>query len=56
MERQVRNIGDLINVMGTIHLEFILKVRRRLVKNKFYLFNDITNKKKSITKIFEFLS
>ena len=45
MERPVRNIGDLINVMGTNHLGIILKVHEKAGQNKFYLVHDnITNK------------
>ena len=45
MERQERNIGDLINVMGTSNLGIILKVHEKAGQNKFYLVHDnITNK------------
>ena len=47
MERQERNIGDLINVMGTSNLGIILKVHEKAGQNKFYLVHDnITNKEK----------
>jgi len=47
MERPVRNIGDLINVMGTNHLGIILKVHEKAGQKKFYLVHDnITNKEK----------
>ena len=47
MERPVRDIGDLINVMGTNHLGIILKVHEKAGQNKFYLVHDnITNKEK----------
>ena len=45
MERPVRNIGDLINVMGTNHLGIILKVHERAGNNKFYLIYDNTTSK-----------
>ena len=49
MERPVRNIGDLINVMGTNHLGISLKVHEKAGQNKFYLVHDnITNKEKWI--------
>jgi hypothetical protein len=47
MERQERNIGDLINIMGTSNLGIILKVHEKAGQNKFYLVHDnITNKEK----------
>jgi len=47
MEKPVRNIGDLINVMGTSNLGIILKVHEKAGQNKFYLVHDnITNKEK----------
>ena len=47
MERQERNIGDLINVMGTNHLGIILQVHEKAGQNKVYLVHDnVTNKEK----------
>ena len=47
MEQSERNIGDLINVMGTNHLGVILKVHEKAGQNKFYLVHDnVTNKEK----------
>tara|TARA_R100001015_G_C4547599_1_gene110214 strand:+ start:385 stop:612 length:228 start_codon:yes stop_codon:yes gene_type:complete len=49
MKRPVRNIGDLINVMGTNHLGVILKVHEKAGQKKFYLVHDnVTNKEKWI--------
>ena len=49
MEREEREIGDLINVMGTKQLGVILKVHERAGSDKFYLvYDNTTNKEKWI--------
>jgi len=49
MERQEREVGDLINVMGTKQLGIILRVHERAGNSKFYLvYDNTTNKEKWI--------
>ena len=49
MERGTRQVGDLINVMGTKQLGVILKVHERAGSDKFYLvYDNTTNKEKWI--------
>ena len=49
MERETRQVGDLINVMGTKQLGVILKVHERAGSDKFYLvYDNTTNKEKWI--------
>jgi len=47
MERPIRKVGDLINVMGTSHLGIILKIHEKAGNTRFYLVHDnVTNKAK----------
>jgi hypothetical protein len=47
MERPIRKVGDLINVMGTSHLGIILKIHEKAGNTRFYLVHDnVTNKEK----------
>lgn len=49
MQRETRQVGDLINVMGTKQLGVILKVHERAGSDKFYLvYDNTTNKEKWI--------
>ena len=49
MQRETRQVGDLINVMGTNQLGVILKVHERAGSDKFYLvYDNTTNKEKWI--------
>ena len=49
MQRETREVGDLINVMGTKQLGVILKVHERAGSDKFYLvYDNTTNKEKWI--------
>ena len=49
MQRETRQGGDLINVMGTKQLGVILKVHERAGSDKFYLvYDNTTNKEKWI--------
>ena len=47
MKRPIRQVGDLINVMGTNHLGIILKIHEKAGNTKFYLVHDnVTHKEK----------
>ena len=49
MQRETRQVGDLINVMGTKQLGIILRVHERAGNSKFYLvYDNTTNKEKWI--------
>ena len=49
MKRDGRQVGDLINVMGTKQLGIILRVHERAGNSKFYLvYDNTTNKEKWI--------
>ena len=49
MEREARQVGDLINVMGTKQLGIILKIHEKAGNNKFYLvYENTTSKEKWI--------
>ena len=49
MEREARQVGDLINVMGTKQLGIILRIHEKAGNNKFYLvYENTTSKEKWI--------